>query len=157
MDLKIRSNKQSYTIQDIYRAYCKENKAVDLVYLRFKRILDTFNKTILDSVLERSESFKMPLGLGTVCIVKYKPKSYTQRSLSQDYKSSKEEGKRIYHLNEHSGGYKYRLYWSKTPQTFPARYKYQLMLLRTNKRHLAQLIFNKHDYINIDDIQIYKM
>lgn len=105
----------------------------------------------------RSECFKMPYGLGYVCIVKYKPKSYNAESLSVDYKSSKEEGKRIYHLNEHSDGYKYRLYWSKLPQTFPDRYRYQLMLVRDNKRELAQLIFNHKDYINIDDIQIYKM
>nr|DAQ64950.1 MAG TPA: hypothetical protein [Bacteriophage sp.] len=44
--------------------------------------------------------------------------------MSVDYKSSKEEGKRIYHLNEHSNGYKYRLYWSKVPKIFSARYKY---------------------------------
>nr|DAG45344.1 MAG TPA: hypothetical protein [Caudoviricetes sp.]DAV24016.1 MAG TPA: hypothetical protein [Bacteriophage sp.] len=44
--------------------------------------------------------------------------------MSVDYKSSKEEGKKIYHLNEHSNGYKYRLYWSKVPKIFSARYKY---------------------------------
>ena len=155
MDRKIRSRKQSYTILDMYTAY--QNESIEVPYSRFKRILDAFNKIILDSILERSESFKMPLGLGFVCIVKYKPKSYTDKSLSKDYKSSKEEGKTIYHLNEHSNGYKYRLYWSKVPQTFPDRYKYQLMMVRANKRHLAQLIFNNYDYINIDDIQIYKM
>ena len=68
-----------------------------------------------------------------------------------------EYDKIIYHLNEHSDGYKYRLYWSKQPYTFSNRYKYQLSLTRTNKRHLAQLIFNRKDYINIDDIQFYKM
>lgn len=78
-------------------------------------------------------------------------------SLSKDYKASKEEGKTIFHLNEHSGGYKYRLYWSKVPRSFPDKYKYQLLLVRANKRHLAQLIFKNYDYINIDDIQIYKM
>ena len=66
----------------------------------------------------------MPHGLGYVCVVKYKPKSYTNGSLSVDYKSSKEFGKRIYHLNEHSDGYKYRLYWSKLPRTFADRYRY---------------------------------
>jgi hypothetical protein len=156
MDLKTRKRKQSYTISDIYRAYC-QNVDEEVPYFRFKRILDEFNKTVRESVLEASESFKMPLGLGTICIVKYKPKTYTDKSLSVDYKASKEEGKRIYHLNEHSRGYKYRLYWSKTPQTFPHRYRYQLCLVRENKRHLAQLIFNNQDYINIDDIQIYKM
>lgn len=99
----------------------------------------------------------MPYGLGSICIVKYKPKSYTSKSLSVDYKISKEEGKKIYHLNEHSNGYKYRLYWTKIPRTFPKRYMYQIQFVRDNKRHLAQLIFNKQDYININDIQVYKM
>lgn len=81
----------------------------------------------------------------------------TAKSLSVDYKSSKEFNKTIYHLNEHTDGYKFRLYWSKLPQTFPDRYRYQLSLVRQNKRKLAQLIFNKQDYINIDDIQLYKM
>lgn len=153
MVLKIRKNKKSYTIADMYKTF---NNA-DVSYSRFKRILDSFNNSVIKCIFEDSQVFKMPYGLGSVCIVKYKPKSYTPKSLSKDYKSSIEEGKTIYHLNEHSNGYKFRLFWSKIPQTFPDRYKYQLQLVRQNKRMLAQLIFNKHDYINIDDIQIYKM
>ena len=99
----------------------------------------------------------MPYGLGFIQIGKYKPKSLSPESLSVDYKTSNELGKRIYHLNEHTDGYKYRLYWSKIPNTFPDRYKYALKLVRQNKRKLAQLIFNKTDYINIDDIQLYKV
>ena len=156
MVLRIRKNKKSYTIADIYRNYVKKND-VELNYARYKRIIDEFNKVVKEDILERSQAFKMPYGLGVICIVKYKPKGYTDKSLSVDYKSSNEEGKRIYHLNEHSNGYKYRLYWSKVPNVFSARYKYQLCMVRENKRHLAQLIFNKQDYINIDDIQVYKM
>lgn len=157
MGPRMRKNKKSYTTADMYTAYCNENNNIEVSYLRFKSIIDSFNKIIKETILNRSEGFKMPLGLGFVCVVKYKPKSYNSKSLSVDYKSSKEEGVRVYHLNEHSGGYKYRLYWSKIPKTFPARYKYQLMFVRTNKRYLAKLVFNKNDYINIDDIQIYKM
>lgn len=130
---------------------------VDVDYSLYKRILDQMCNVILDTVLERSEGFKMPYGLGFIQVGKYRPKSFTQQSLSVDYKASKEYDKRIYHLNEHSDGYKFRLYWSKIPKTFPDRYKYQLSLVRKNKRKLAQLIFNKHDYINIDDIQLYKV
>ena len=149
-------SKKSATIIDMYKQYKKDYKD-DVEYKQFKQILDLFNNCVLDCLLESSEGFKMPFGLGYVQIVKYKPKSMTPKSLSVDYKSSAEYGKTIYHLNEHSDGYKYRLYWSKTPQTFPDRYRYQLQLVRQNKRRLAQLIFNNHDYINIDDIQIYKM
>lgn len=129
----------------------------NMSYFRFKRILDKFNEIIKEKILNASESFKMPCRLGLIVIVKYKPKTYTQKSLSKDYKTSKELNKTIYHLNEHSNGYKYRLYWSKNKNTFPDIYKYNLSLVRQNKRKLAQLIFNGNDYINIDDIQIYKM
>lgn len=149
-------NKQSATIRDMYAQYHKDNKN-DVSYNTFKTILNEFNSELKNCLLESSEGFKMPFGLGYVQIVKYKPKSYTKKSLSIDYKSSAQYDKIIYHLNEHSNGYKYRLYWSKIPQTFPDRYKYQLQLVRQNKRHLAQLIFNHKDYINVDDIQIYKM
>lgn len=130
---------------------------IEVSYFAYKRILDEMCKVILNHILNGSDGFKMPYGLGFIQIGKYRPKSYTNKSLSVDYKASKEIGKRIYHLNEHSDGYKYRLHWSKVPQTFPDRYKYQLCLVRANKRKLAKLIFNKKDYLNINDIQFYKM
>ena len=145
-------NKKSCTFRDMYR-----KMPIEASYLLYKRVLDEMCNVILEHVLERSEGFKMPYGLGLIQIGKYKPKSYTQQSLSVDYKASKTYDKRIYHLNEHSEGYKFRLYWSKIPRTFPDRYKYQLSLVRQNKRKLAQLIFNKHDYIDINDIQLYKV
>ena len=130
---------------------------IEVDYGLYKRILDEMCRVILEHVLNGSEGFKMPYGLGFIQVGKYQPKSLTAKSLSVDYKASKEYDKRIYHLNEHSNGYKYRLYWSKTPRTFPDRYKYQLSFVRQNKRRLAQLIFNKQDYLDINDIQLYKV
>lgn len=143
-------NKRSYTFRDMYKTL-----PIQLDYLTYKRILEEMCKIILDTIFMRSEGFKMPCGLGLIQVGKYRPKTYTEKSLSVDYKSSAEYDKRIYHLNEHSNGYKFRLHWSKIPMTFANRYKYQLSLVRKNKRKLAQLIFNKHDYIDINDIQVY--
>lgn len=145
-------NKQSVTFRDMYKTM-----PIEVDYGLYKRILEEMCKVILEHVLEHSEGFKMPLGLGFIQIGKYRPKTLSPESLSVDYKASKEYNKRIYHLNEHSDGYKYRLYWSKIPQTFPDRYKYQLSMVRKNKRRLAQLIFNKQDYLDINDIQLYKV
>lgn len=131
--------------------------SVEVDYSLYKLVLDTMCTVILEHVLNASEGFKMPFGLGFIQVGKYRPKTYTDKSLSVDYHASKEYGKRIYHLNEHSDGYKYRLYWSKIPRTFPHRYKYSLCLVRQNKRKLAQLIFNKQDYVDINDIQLYKV
>lgn len=130
---------------------------VKVDYRLYKRVLREMCKVILETILNASEGFKMPYGLGFIQIGKYKPKTFTPQSLSVDYKASKDYDKKIYHLNEHSNGYKYRLYWSKLPKTFPDRYKYSLGLVRQNKRKLAQLIFNKQDYLDINDIQLYKV
>lgn len=151
MDHKTMRNKKSITFLDMYRTM-----PIEVDYSLYKRILDEMCIIILDYIFERSQGFKMPYGLGFICIGKYK-QSMKLEKLATDYKASNQYGKRIYHLNEHSDGYKYRLFWSKIPQTFPDRYKYQLCLVRQNKRKLAQLIFNKHDYLNIDDIQLYKV
>lgn len=144
--------KNSHTFRDMYRTM-----PVEVDYSLYKRVLEEMCNVILEHVLGRSDGFKMPYGLGFIQVCKYKPKSLSAQSLSVDYKSSKEFDKRIYHLNEHSDGCKFRLYWSKIPRVFPDRYKYVLNFVRQNKRKLAQLIFNKHDYVNIDDIQLYKM
>ena len=152
MDHRMMKSKNSVTFRDMYRTM-----PIEVDYSLYKRILDEMCNVILEYVLMRSEGFKMPYGLGFIQISKYKPKSMTVQSLSVDYKASKEYNKKIYHLNEHSEGNKYRLYWSKLPRVFPDRYKYQLCLVRQNKRKLAQLIFNKQDYIDINDIQLYKV
>lgn len=145
-------SKHSITFRDMYKTM-----PVEVDYGLYKLVLDTMCRVILEHVLNASEGFKMPYGLGLIQVCKYRPKNLDSQSLSVDYKASKEYNKRIYHLNEHSDGYKYRLYWSKIPRTFPDRYKYTLSFVRQNKRKLAQLIFNKKDYINIDDIQLYKV
>ena len=145
-------NKQSITFRDLYRTL-----PIEVDYGLYKRILDEMCRIILDAVLNSSDGFKMPYGLGFMQVGKYRPKTLSGESLSVDYKASREYDKRIYHLNEHSNGYKYRLYWSKIPRTFPDRYKYQLCFVRQNKRRLAQLIFNKQDYLDINDIQLYKV
>lgn len=153
MDHKIRNRKQSYTTYDIYNNYDKRDQ---IPYSTFRGIVDKLNDSIL-SVLQNGQNYKLPCSLGTVQIVKYKPKGYNEHSLSIDFNESKKLDKRIYHLNEHSNGYKYRLYWSKQPFSFTNRYKYQLCFTRANKRQLAQLIFNNKDYLDINDIQLYNM
>ena len=144
--------KKSYTFKDMYNTL-----EVDIDYSLYQEILSEMCNVILYHVFNCSEGFCMPYGLGYIQIVKYQPKQLNVKYLSVDYKSTNDIGKRIYYLNEHSGGYKFRLYWSKIPRTFPDRYKYQLTLVRKNKRDLAKLIFNKQDYIDINDIQLYKM
>ena len=86
---KIKKNKKSYTTYDVYNNWAKETES-EVSYVRFKRISEAFNKLISDSILDASDGFKMPYGLGYVRIIKYRHKTYTDKSLSVDYTSSKE-------------------------------------------------------------------
>ena len=74
---------------------------VELDYFTYTRILEEMCNVILQHIFNCSEGFKMPYGLGFIQIGKYKPKTFTAKSLSIDYKASKEYNKCIYHLNEY--------------------------------------------------------
>jgi len=71
----------------------------------------------------------MPFRLGTIYIVKYKPKNLNSRSLSIDFHQTKLLGKTIYHLNDHSDGYKYRLFWSRIKKSYFV-HQYSLSFVR---------------------------
>ena len=66
MDRKIRKNKQSYTFADMYIPFMYQNEGVELSYFDFKRILDEMCNVIAEKVLNASDGFKMPFGLGFV-------------------------------------------------------------------------------------------
>ena len=61
MGLERMKSKKSTTFRDMYRTM-----PVEVDYSLYKRILDEMCKVILEHVLERSEGFKMPYGLGFI-------------------------------------------------------------------------------------------
>lgn len=75
--------------------------------------------------------------MGTLQIIKSRPKHLDKRSLRIDYQATKETGKLIFLLNEHSDMWKYRYLWSKVDMMTPNKTKYQLVATRANKRRLA--------------------
>lgn len=143
--------RQSYTIKDFYQSYKLENIDDHMTHFKaFRDILYDFNTILCNKLLSASEELKMPFQLGSVYIVKYLPKTYSNKSLSVNFALTKQLGKTIYYLNEHSNGYKFRLFWSKQGCKSTSLYKYNLSLVRANKRLLASLIKNKQtDYIEL--------
>lgn len=136
------SKYKSHTIKDVYEYY-KVNDPTGVDYRLFRLVLTDYYANVRKQLLSRSEELRMPYRLGTVHIGKYRPKSYGSKSLSIDFKQSNELGYKVYHLNDHSDGYKYRLFWHKeTSKNFKV-YKYSLSLVRAAKRELAHIIKNK--------------
>ena len=82
---------KSYTFRDMYKTMDTE-----VPYKLYTAILHAMCQIILEHVLERSEGFKMPYGLGFIQVGKYLPKQLTPKSLSIDYKATREYGKKIY-------------------------------------------------------------
>ena len=151
--VKTANKTNSYTIPTFYNYYLDEiekDTIYDIPYTVYKDILIDFFKYLRSSLLEDSKCVKLPNRLGTIQIIKKRPKHYDERSLRIDYQQTKKLNKKIFLTNEHSNYYKYRCHWNKKDILVKNKSKYQLVLSRANKRMLAQYIKNNiHDYEEI--------
>ena len=138
--------------QEIYKYYKEEIKKICETDEDLKKILvdkslyqticDEFNKLIIDEILINSEEIRLPYRLGTIRIKKSKMKYEDKNKLKIDWAASKKLGKRIYHLNDHTGGYKYKFYWTKgIVKNITA---YSFIPTRTNTRRLASILKDKN-------------
>lgn len=144
-------DRKSYTIADYYlsyKDYIEEGTQYDVPYQTFRAIVLDYFKYIRDEVMLNSKEVKLPCRLGTLQIVKHKPKEYTGKSLRWDWQATKQLGKPVYHLNVHSGEFKYRFFWSKQGCIFKNKGKYMFVASRDNKRNLCKLIKSRTvDYV----------
>ena len=134
--------KKDYGSDDAYKYY-KENTIEELQVPKqeYRKICDEFNKLFIDEILISSEEMRLPYRLGTIRVKKSKMKYDDKNKLKVDWAASKKIGKRIYHLNDHTGGYKYRFYWTKgIVKNITA---YAFIPTRTNTRRLAQILKDK--------------
>lgn len=146
MKERTKYNRKSNTIADFYIRY-KQNIEQDTVYdvdlKTYKAIVTDYFKYIRDQIMLECKEFKLPCRLGTLQIVKHQPKEFTGKSLRFDWKATKESGKPVYLLNDHSNYFKYRFFWSKKDCLLTNKTRYQFVASRENKRNLAQLIINQ--------------
>ena len=144
--------KQSYNDIDFYNFYIEyvDSDLYRINKTTYKNIITDFFAFIKEQFIEKSRSVKLPCRFGRIQIIKKKPKSWLTSPKSIDYKMSKELKYTVYHLNEHSDGYKYRLHWDKHDCNILNKRRYQMIMPRDTKRRLAFIIKNKIcDYIEI--------
>ena len=126
--VKLADKTESYTIPSFYNYYLdniEEDTIYDIPYSVYRSIVTEYFQYLRDELIEKGKRVR------------------DRRSLRLDYKATKEQGKLVYLLNEHSNFYKYRCHWDKQDILTSNKTWYQLQLTRTNKRHLASLIKNK--------------
>lgn len=149
----MRYHTQCYTIKDFYDSYYNQidpETVYNVGYTKFRAVVEDYFKHIAEEVVENSKVFNLPSKMGYLSVVKHQPKSWTSKSLSVDFELTKKYNKTIYHMNEHSHGYKFRFLWSKKWQMLTYKSHYRFLAARDLKRRLAEIIKNKeHDYITL--------
>ena len=132
----------------LVQAYKEYDDFYNVGYKKYRRVCEEFNKLIIDGILLKAKEFKMPYRLGTLRILK-KEMNYSagKNKLKIDWKATNENGKVIYHLNDHTDGFNYRWFWSKKTAIVKNKTIYSFQATRTNKRRLAGLLKTKQvDY-----------
>lgn len=143
-------NTKSYTIASFYNDYLnniEKDTVYDIDYTKYRAIVTDYFLHLRQKLIEEGRMIKLPYRMGNVQIIKSKPKHLDKRSLRIDYQATKQYNKLILLDNAHSDGFKFRCWYNKTEMMVPNKSKYQLVLTRTNKRHLAALIKSREmDY-----------
>ena len=110
-----------YTLRDIYDYYIKDVckiKSYKIPYSVYKKINNQFYKGIVNNMLEKAGTFHMPYRLGKFFVLKEKI-DLDRLAQAIDWEKTNKYGKIIYHLNEHTNGYKYSYQWEKKKSAIP--------------------------------------
>lgn len=144
-------SRKAYTIEDFYESYIEHVSDSELYKIEkkvFREILEDYFSFLADQVISKSKEVRLPARMGTLCVIKRKPKRYDFTYCRVDFNTTKQMGKTILHLNEHSGGYNYKFFWSKKDILISNISMYELIMSRANKRLLAKKIKSRDtDYI----------
>jgi hypothetical protein len=135
--------KSDYVLRDAYKHYVSITEVGLRVDLKtYIKVCLEANQLISNEILDSSETIKLPARMGHLSIKKSKLQlGYTK--LMVDWKSSNLIGKRVYHLNDHRQGYKYRFYWVKRDCNAANKTAYSFTPARTLKRRLAHILKNE--------------
>jgi len=152
-----------YTLRQMYEEYISDKTPGNPYYVSFKEyynICADYYKWIVSQIIDKSKVITLPFRLGNLYVGKKKPailkgsqniqRKIPLHSTSIDWKESKKLGKWVHHINDHTGGYKYRFFWSKIDCRVVNKEFYRLVFTRSNKRYLAKVIKSgERDYLEI--------
>lgn len=151
--------KKFYNLRDSYKSY-KEISTNPVDISLYLRIVNQFMLFLVTKLLHIGE-VKLPQGMGVVSIIGKKQKLKVEdgkiKGLAPNWKATKElweldeEAKTnkqiVYHFNEDTQGIRYRFKWSKQRVLMQNKSMYRLIMTRTNKRTLANLIKQGKEYL----------
>lgn len=144
-----------------YEKFCKAYPDIHLTFDEWKKILYTFNDLFREYILDTGAKTKMPNGLGYFAITKKKLKKFKNFKDSEgnnyvnlpiDWAKTKKAGKKIYHTNPHTDGWKASWMWFRDTARF-----YQSDIWNFNPSRISSRLINKYLKIpNSPYLQKYK-
>lgn len=129
-------------IINMYQEAYKDTKTVILDKKLHRQILEDYYKLLMEGLIYKAKVYEFGHGLGHLYIQKKKMKLQylqTENKMQLDYRTSMKTEKKVFHLNEHTNGFRMKFKWAKTgSQKFSNKYKYLFLATRHNKRALAK-------------------
>jgi hypothetical protein len=139
---------EAYRLSELYSFYLsdkEENTSYIITFKEFRSVLKDYIRIVFDNIFD-GNIYYMPFGFGPLYV--NKRKVIPGKRLSPNWSETKKYGKLIFHLNEHSNGYKYSFKWDKGGCRFRNGKFYRLEMARCKKRELAKSIkVDGKDYI----------
>jgi len=168
--------KPDYGIRDFFKYYKDNAKEPIIDYKKFVAIWKDCAEVIVRLIVYRNLDFSIPARMGNLQIRKIKSKvflnpdgSLNKNKMAVDYKASWEKWRKeypdltieeiaklknkkpVYHLNEHTDGYRVKWVWDKFTCTVKNQSIYSLKMTRQNKQEVSKAIKNyKTDYYEYD-------
>lgn len=158
--------KSDYKMRNVYREYLKETKnPLNLTQTQFSAIFRDYIDMRIKGIVLNNEPFKLPFGLGTVSVKKFKLKpKFTKKGLIRQeslvmnwgetnklWKKQpelKSKGKAIYQLNKHTDGYIMKFYWDKKRSRVKNLSAYTFKVVREYKIFLSNVL--KDENMQVD-------
>lgn len=145
----------------LYKEWCQEHPEISISYTEFQNVIYTFNEGFRDHLLETGLKGKLPWGFGDFVVSKKKP--LTKKKLKDgkeiialpiDWKKTREKGMKIYHLNTHTEGYKFRFKWMIKTRRFKYSEVWTFKPSRISSRLIRHYINQgyQHKYYEWDGI-----
>lgn len=136
-----------------YNRFKSLHPKMDVSFEDYKKILKHCNRMFYMEALNSGDRVKLPYGFGEFAVHKYIPKLKTTSpsgveyiNLPIDFKRTKEEGVKVYNMNFHSSGYRFK--WKLFPNTVRLNQSIVWVMkpTRAMSRELAKYIFSDPYY-----------
>ncbi len=101
----------------VYDEFCKKHPESNIDYKTWENVIYKFNHNLRDYLLETGKKVKTYRGIGDFAVKRRKMKKIVNYGegdkikLPIDWKKTKELGKRVYHFNYHTDGFRFAFKW----------------------------------------------